>query len=161
MSTGIRSYLAGFFLVLALCIIWSSRASAATLIDDSASQALDPVAMMRWQAPAPGRRSAQTDNLLTGAMRIRVRLDLTPRLHRSGRIYLNLPMQSPGPIEMSWVTQGRFSSGKLRSGNRMLVYAGPIESPAFEELFVFQFSVDGRLLDTSVRVSYHFEMEED
>jgi hypothetical protein len=152
---------AGFFLALSLGIIWCATAAAATLIDDSGSQALEPSVSMRWQTPTPGRRGTHADDALTGATRVRVHLDLTRWLHRSGHIYLHLPAQSPGPIDMSWNTQGRFSSGQLRSGNRMLVYAGPIESPVFEELFVFQLSVEGRLLDAATAVSYYFEMDED
>jgi hypothetical protein len=152
---------AGFFLLPALSIICSATAAGATTIDDSSSQSLEPSVSMRWQTPAPGRRGARTDDRLTGAARVRVRLDVTSWLHRSGRIYLSLPAQPPGPIDMNWTAQGRFSSGQLHSGNRMLVFAGPIESPIFEELFVFQFSVSGRLLDAATSVNYHFEMDED
>jgi hypothetical protein len=161
MSAGRQARLAAFFLALTQGIIWSATAAAATLIDDSGSQALEPSVTMRWQTPVPGRRVNHADDQLSGAVRVRVHLDLAPWLHRSGRIYLNLPAQAPGPIDINWTTQGRFSSGQLRSGNRMLVYAGPIEAPVFEELFVFQFSVDGRLLDTATRVSYNFEIDED
>jgi hypothetical protein len=138
MSTPWRMHLAGFFLALAPVIIWPAAAHAATIIDDSASQLLEPSVIMRWQTPTPGRRGSRADDQLSGIARVRVRLDLAP-----------------------WSTQGRFSSGQLRSGNRLLVYAGPIESPVFEELFEFQFSVDGRLLDGAARVTYHFEMDED
>lgn len=161
MSTPWRMHLAGFFLALAPVIIWPAAAHAATIIDDSASQLLEPSVTMRWQTPTPGRRGSRADDQLSGIARVRVRLDLAPWLHRSGRIYLSLPAQPPGPLDISWSTQGRFSSGQLRSGNRLLVYAGPIESPVFEELFEFQFSVDGRLLDGAARVTYHFEMDED
>ena len=161
MSAGYRARAAGFFLALLQGIIWSATAAAATLIDDSGSQSLEPSVTMRWQTPVPGRRGKRADDQLSGTVRVRVRLDLAPWLHRSGRIYLNLPSQPPGPIDINWTTQGRFSSGQLRSGNRMLVYAGPIESPVFEEQFVFQFSVDGRLLDAATRVTYHFEIDED
>ncbi len=161
MSAGSFKRVAGFFLVLAQSIIWPAVATAATIIDDSASQSLEPSVSMRWQTPVPGRRRTSADDQLSGLVRVRVRLDLAPWLHRRGRIYFSLPSQPPGPIDISWSTQGRFSSGQLRSGNRLLVYAGPIESPVFEELFVFQFSVDGRLLDSAARVTYNFEIDED
>jgi hypothetical protein len=51
--------------------------------------------------------------------------------------------------------------GQVRSGNRVLVYAGPITAPFMEDVFRFQFSVDGRLLPRPMPVTYHFEMDED
>jgi len=157
----IRTRAARFFLVPALGIIWTVAAARTTTIDDSASQSLDPAVTLRWQTPAPGRRGPRADDALVGAARVRVHLDLAPWLHRSGRIFLHLPAQPPGPIDMAWSTQGRLGSGQLRSGNRMLVFAGPIESPVLEELFYFQFSIDGRLLEGAAPVTYYFEMDED
>ena len=150
---------AAFFLALALTIFWSPAAPARSLpIDDSGSQALEPAVIMRWKTPAP--RSG-AGNPMQGTTTIRVRINVMPWLRHSGRIYLVLPLQRPGPIGLSWTTQGRFMPGALQSGNRVLVYAGPITTPFMEDVFKFQFSVDGSLLPRTVPVSYHFEMDED
>ena len=48
-----------------------------------------------------------------------------------------------GAHQPSWITQGRFLPGQVQSGNRVLVYAGPITTPFMEDVLTFQFSVDG------------------
>lgn len=148
-----------FFLSLTLTIIWASAAQAKSItIDDSASQALEPSVSMHWETAAPSRTAG--GNLMVGTTTIRVRLNLTPWLRHSGRIYLALPAQPPGPIRLSWVTQGRLLPGQLQSGGRVLVYAGPITAPFMDDTLTFQFTVDGSLMRRTVPVSYHFEMDE-
>jgi len=143
-----------------LSIIWPSGLQArTTAIDDSGSQALEPAVGMRWKSASPTR--SPDSNLMVGTTTIRVRVNVMPWLRRSGRIYLALPAQQPGPIGLSWVTQGRFLSGKLQSGNRVLVYSGPITSAFMEDTLTFQFTVNGALMRRSVPVTYHFEMDED
>jgi hypothetical protein len=151
--------LPAFFLALALSIIWLSTAQAkTTTIDDSGTQALEPTVSMRWKTTAPPRSGV--DNLMVGSTTIRVRINVMPWLHRSGRIYLNLPAQQPGPVTASWITQGRFLPGQVQSGNRTLVYAGPIATPFIEDVLRFQFSVNGTLMQRPVPVTFHFEMDE-
>jgi hypothetical protein len=154
-----RSTLAAFFLAHALSIIWASPALAkTTTIDDSGTQALEPSVRLRWKTAAPSRSGA--DNLMTGTTTLRVRINVTPWLRHSGRIYLDLPAQQPGPITASWITQGRFLPGQVRSGNRTLVYAGLITSSFMEDVLKFQFSVDGTLVRHPFPVTFRFEMDE-
>jgi hypothetical protein len=149
----------GFFLALALTIIWAQVAQAKSItVDDSGSQALAPSVSMHWKSAAPSRSAA--GNVMFGTMTIRVRINVMPWLRHSGRIYLSLPAQQPGPISLSWITQGRLLPGQLVSGNRVLVYAGPITTPFLEDTLTFQFSVDGTLMRRAVPVTYHFEMDE-
>jgi hypothetical protein len=149
-----------FFLAAALTIIWTSAAPAKTItIDDSGSQALEPSVSMRWKTAAPSRRAA--DNVMVGTTTIRVRLNVMPWLRHSERIYLALPAQPPGPISLSWTTDGRFRPGQVESGNRVLVYAGPISSAFLEDTLTFQFKVAGTLMQRAVPVTYHFELDED
>jgi predicted small secreted protein len=151
---------AHFFLALALAIIWPSSVPAKSItLDDSGTQALEPSVSMRWKTAAPGRSPGA--NLLIGTTTIRVRINLMPWLKHSGRIYLSLPAQQPGPISASWVTQGRLLAGQLQSGNRVLVYSGPITTPFMEDVLKFQFSVDAALIGRPYPVSFHFELDED
>ena len=144
---------------LALTIIWGPGAVAKTLpIDDSGTQALEPAVTMRWKTPIPRPGAG---NPMIGTTTVRVHINVMPWLRHTGRIYLALPLQQPGPIGLSWTTQGRFLPGQLQSGNRVLVYSGPITTPFMEDVFRFQFSVDGSLLPRAVPVTYHFEMDED
>ncbi|HWX26270.1 MAG TPA: hypothetical protein VNZ53_02380 [Steroidobacteraceae bacterium] len=157
MSTARR---ATFFLALAFGIIWAATARAKSItIDDSGSAAIEPSVLMRWKTAAPTRSAA--GKLMVGTTTIRVRINVMPWLKHSGRIYLALPAQQPGPINLSWTTQGRFMAGQLASGNRVLVYAGPITTPFMEDTLTFQFSVDGALMRRAVPVTYHFEMDEE
>ena len=151
---------AAFFLALALTIFWTPAAQAKTVtIDDSGTTALEPSVSMRWKSAVPSRSG--TDNLMIGTTTIRVRLNVMPWLKRSGRIYLSLPAQSPGPIGASWIAQGRFLSGQVRSGNRVLLYAGPITTPFMEDVLRLQFAVDGTLMRRAFPVTFNFEMDED
>ena len=150
--------LASFFLALGLSIICPALYASTVTLDDSGSQSLEPAVTMRWQDSVPRRTG--TGNLLTGSTLIRVRINAAPWLRHVARIYLALPAQQPGPIDMSWTAQGRFLSGQVHSGNRALVYAGPITTPFLEELFAFRFSVAGALLARTVPVTYHFELDE-
>jgi hypothetical protein len=150
-----------FFLAFALSIIWSCAADARTIqIDDSGTQALQPAVGLRWKSLAPSRSGV--DNSMVGNSTIRVRLNVMPWLHRAGRIYLNLPAQPPGPLGMSWLTQGRFIPGQLRSGNRVLIYSGPITTPFLEDTLSVQYTVDGAtLVRRTFPVTFHFEIDED
>jgi hypothetical protein len=154
---GVRST---FFLACVFGIIWPAAAPAkTTTIDDSGTQALEPSVSMRWRSATPPRSGA--DNLMIGTTTIRVHLNVMPWLHRSGRIYLSLPAQPPGPIGASWTAQQRLYSGQLRSGGRVLVYAGPITTPFLEDVLRFQFAVDATLTRRPFPVNFHFEIDED
>jgi hypothetical protein len=147
-------------LALVLTIIWGPPARAKSItIDDSGTTALQPSVSMRWKTATPSRSGG--GNLMVGTMAVRVRINVMPWLRHSGRIYLNLPAQQPGPIGLTWVTQGRFLPGQVQSGNRVLVYAGPITTPFMEDTLTFQFTLDGTLMRRPVPVTYHFEMDED
>ena len=151
---------ATFFLGLALTIIWAPSAQAKSItIDDSGTTALQPSVSMRWKTATPSRSGG--GNLMVGTMAVRVRINVMPWLKHSGRIYLALPAQQPGPMSLSWTTQGRLLPGQLVSGNRVLVYAGPITTPFMEDTLTFQFSVAGTLMQRAVPVTYHFEMDEE
>ncbi|HME38308.1 MAG TPA: hypothetical protein VKG63_05025 [Steroidobacteraceae bacterium] len=157
MSTVRRST---FFLSAAFGIIWAAPAHPKSFtVDDSGSVAIEPAVLMRWKTAVPTRTAA--GKLMLGTTTIRVRINVIPWLKHSGRIYLALPAQQPGPISLSWTTQGRFLPGQLVSGNRVLVYAGPITTPFMEDTLTFQFSVDGTLMKRAVPVTYHFEIDEE
>jgi hypothetical protein len=151
---------ATFFLALALTIIWGSAAQAKSVtIDDSGTTALAPKVSMRWKTASPSRSGGP--NLMVGSLTVRVHINVMPWLRHSGRIYLSLPAQQPGPMAVEWSTQGRFLPGQVQSGNRVLVFAGPITTPFMEDTLTFQFTLDGTLMRHAVPVTYHFEMDED
>jgi hypothetical protein len=159
MKGGIGATLLAFFLAWPLTIFWPAAAAAKTvLIDDSGTQALEPSVGLHWKNVAPSRRSG--GNLMIGSSTIRVRLNVMPWLHRTGRIYLNLPAQAPGPLTLSWTTQGHLLPGQLQSGNRLLIYTGAITAPVLEDTLTVQYGVDGALVQRAFPVTFHFEMDE-
>jgi hypothetical protein len=149
---------AHFFFALALTIICAAAQANSIIIDDSGTQALEPAVSMRWKTATPARSMA--DNVMTGTTTVRVRLNVMPWLRHSGRIYLSLPAQQPGPIRLSWLTQGHFQPGQVQSGNRVLVYSGLITTPFMEDTLTLNFVVDGALMRRAVPITYHFEMDE-
>ena len=148
-----------FFLGMSLAITWHASAQAKSIVlDDSGTQAVEPSVTMRWKSSAPSR--AGGENLLIGTTTIRVRINVMPWIKRSGRIYLSLPAQQPGPISVTWTTQGPLQPGQLQSGNRILVYSGPIAAAFIEDVLRFQFTVNAALIGRACPVSFHFELDE-
>lgn len=149
-----------FFFALGLSIIWAPASHARTsIIDDAGTTTLEPTVRLRFQSAAPPRGGA--NNQMVGQTTVRVHLNLAPWLKRSGRIYLALPAQPPGPLTAIWTAEGRLASGQAHSGNRTLIYAGPITTPYLEDVLRFQFMVDGALVRRPFPVTFRFEFDED
>jgi hypothetical protein len=151
----------GFFLGLTFTIFWAAAAWAAPktiILDDSGTQALDPAVALHWKSGAPNRSA--DGNLMVGATTFRVRINVAPWLKRNARIYLLLPAQQPGPLSVSWTTQGTLLAGQLQSGNRTLVYSGAITRPFLEDEVTFQFNVNGALVKRAFPVNFQFVMDE-
>jgi hypothetical protein len=147
--------------VLAFCIIWLTAAPAnakTTAVDDSGTLPYNAALAMRWQQLDP---RGHLNNQMIGTLALRVRLNVSPWLRHTGRIYLVLPAQQPGAMTAAWTTQGRLLPGQVTSGSRTLVYAGPITGPFLEDLVQLTVTVDGRRMLQSYQVNFRFEMDED
>lgn len=127
-------------------------------VDDSATIPLESSATLRWRQLAPSRGG---DNTVEGSTTVQVRLNLAPWIRRNGRVFLVLPEQPPGRITARWTTQGRLLPGQLVSGQRTLVFAGPIASPLVDETLVLRIETDGTRLSSTYRLNFHFEIEVD
>jgi hypothetical protein len=127
-------------------------------VDDSATIPFESAAALRWRQVAPSRGG---DNTVEGSTTVQVRLNLAPWLKRSGRLFLVLPEQPPGKVAVRWTTQGRLLPGQLISGQRALVYAGPITAPMLDETLVLRIETDGTRLNSSYRLNFHFEIDVD
>ncbi|MBS0578283.1 MAG: hypothetical protein JSR36_03365 [Proteobacteria bacterium] len=148
--------------ILPFCIIWlvavPALAARTTVIDDSGTLPHDASLNMRWKQPSPRGPDANT---MVGTLDLRVKLNVAPWQKRTGKIYLALPAQAPGPLAVSWTTQGRLLPGRVVSGNRALVYSGPITTPFIEDMVQLTISVDGRRMQQLYRIDFRFEMDED
>jgi hypothetical protein len=148
---------------LAYCIIWLAVASVAhagksAVVDDSGTLPYNAALAMRWQQQQPRGPGATQ---MVGTLQLRVRLNVSPWLRHSGRIYMVLPAQQPGALQASWTTHGRLLPGQLLPGTRALVYAGPITAPFIEDVVQLTVTVDGRRMLGSYPVNFRFEIDED
>ena len=137
----------------------ASTAQAATYrVDDSASLPRESSTSMKWRSFAPTRASG---NLVEGANQVTVRLNLAPWLNRNGRIYMVLPEQPIGQVTAEWSTQGKLLPGQLQSGNRTLVYSGPIRASMLDDTILLKLTADGRRLVSPLRLDFYFEIDVD
>lgn len=140
-------------------MLWALPVGAATYrVDDSATIPLESSAVLRWRHIAPSRGG---DNTVEGSTTVQIRLNLSPWLKRQGRVFLVLPEQPPGRINVRWTTQGRLLPGQLVSGQRALIFAGPITTPALDEILTLRIETDGTRLSSTYRLAFHFEIDVD
>lgn len=125
-------------------------------VDDSASQVVGGNVRMRWDqgTPLPGQRPT-----VSGEITVLVRLNVSAWQGRQGRIYMTLPAQPSGPVNVSWSTRGRLLPGSLRDGERTLVYAGPIQADFIEDTQRLLIRADGSKLVRSEQLKFSFEID--
>ncbi|ROU08544.1 hypothetical protein D9T17_03425 [Lysobacter enzymogenes] len=155
-----RSRLAPLLQGAAVAALWlaATAASAAThRVDDSGSQVMNPNVQMRWDANVPGARGRG----VAGALEVALRLDVAAWRGRNGRIYMTLPASPSGPLQVAWTTQGRLLPGRLVSGERALVYAGPIGEDALRDRLRLDLQADGQRLDRAQTLTFSFEIDLD
>ncbi len=145
---------------IALAWLAAMPAIAATYhVDDSLSLPSNPATTMRWKSAAPTRANA---DVVVGATTVTIRLNLAPWLNKSGRIYMALTQQPTlGQVKAQWTTQGRLLPGTVLSGERTLVYSGPIRSPLVEDTFIVSVEADGKRLASPQRLEFTFEIDAD
>ncbi|WP_363796483.1 hypothetical protein ABU614_14110 [Lysobacter firmicutimachus] len=147
------------WLAIALLSLCTGLAQAATFrVDDSASQVLDNDVQMKWDDAVPGQHARQT---VSGALTVRVRLDLSPWQGRQGRVYMTLPASPSGPILTQWTTRGRLLPGALRAGERALVYVGPLPAGLLEDTVRLNLQADGQRLSRAEQLHFSFEVDLD
>ena len=127
-------------------------------VDDSTSYTHDANTAMKWKLVAPSRRLGST---VEGATLVTVRLNLIPWANKNGKIYMALGKQAIGPVKASWTTQGRLLAGQLNSGDRTLVYAGPIRTAILEDTIALTIETDGQRLVSAQRLQFYFEIDVD
>jgi hypothetical protein len=118
---------------------------------------VDPVLEMQWQPP--GRTG--TTSPVSASTRVSVQLNLASWVGRSGRIYMMLPRTAGPTVRATWTTGGTLLSGTLISGDRALVYAGPVSSPLLRDLIDIELEADGARLAQPEALAFGFEIEID
>jgi glutamine cyclotransferase len=136
----------------------SHGATAATFrVDDSLTQVLESTLPMRWQEFSP----AASNHFIEGNTRVQVRLNLAPWQGKVGKIYMALPAQSIGAVQVNWRGQGKLLDGALLSGQRSLVYAGPITTALLDDVLTVHVRADGKLVRSLHRLEFHFDIDLD
>jgi hypothetical protein len=126
-------------------------------VDDSGTVVLDPVLEMQWQPPG----ASGSTSLVSASTRVSIQLNLAAWVGRTGRIYMTLP-RSPGPtVRATWRTGGTLLPGTVLSGDRTLVYAGPVTSPVMRDLIDIALEADGARLSQPEALAFGFEIELD
>jgi len=155
-NAGLASLLASVGLSILACGASSSAAAATWRVDDSATLPGEATTAMHWRSVGPTRRDGA---IVDGATVVTLVLNTAPWLHRIGRIYMFLPEQSIGPVDVSWQTQGRLRPGSLVSGQRTLVWAGPITAARITDTLAVTVSADGRRLVSPQRLDFQFQID--
>lgn len=142
----------------AICLAASVAGAATFRVEDTLTMPSESTTTMKWRSLAPSRTEG---NAVEGSLLLTIRLNLAPWLNRSGKVYMVLPAQPIGQVTADWTTQGKLLPGQLISGNRTLVYAGPIRTALLEDTIVLRMVADGRRLVTTQRLQFHFEIDVD
>jgi hypothetical protein len=126
-------------------------------VDDSASQVLESGPLkMRWDSvvPRPGQPAT-----MTGQVVVLVRLDVSQWRGRRGRIYQRLAPVPNGPITAAWSANGPLLPGRVRDGDRALVFSGAIPSDRLEDTFRLTIQADGNRVLRPQDLQFTFEFE--
>lgn len=127
----------------------------AVRVDDSGTVVVDPVLQMQWQ---PAGRLASSP-LVSGATRVAVQLNLGAFVGQSGQIYMTLPRSSGTTVRATWQTGGTLLPGSMLTGERALIYSGPISGPLLRDLIDITLEADGGRLQRPEALSFGFELE--
>ncbi len=149
-ATGLKGWVTG------ACLMFSVAAFGATfLVDDSKSTVLDANLPLQWRSQSP----SNGDHAVQGVTRVQVRLDTSAWVGKPARIYMALPAQPIGLVKASWQTQGQLLSGQLNSGQRGLVWSGPVPRGFLEDVLTVTIVSDGRLLSAAQLLRFYFEID--
>jgi len=143
-------------LILILSLSAAPAAAATWPVDDSASLPGRATAVMQSRPPGPDRAGGA---IAEGQTTVRLVLNTARWVRRSGRIYMLAASPPSGPVEVSWTTQGRLLPGSMVTGERGLVYAGPITAAAIADTVTVRVATDARRLVADEDLAFQFEID--
>lgn len=145
--------------LVALALVPGIASAATAIVDDTGTLPYQSTINSRWKQVSGGSR--QVGNDIEGSATVTIHLNLAPWLNKNARVYMALPQQSIGVVNVEWATQGRLLPGRLQSGDRTLVYAGVVKSPILEDTIAVKVVTDGRKMTFAHRLEFHFEIDTD
>lgn len=157
-SSVLRIAVAGALLAAAAPLAAQEAASGRSYrVDDSGTVVIEPFLQMQW----PKANGATASRIVSASTRVSVQLNLGEWTGRSGRIYMALPRTSGPSVRATWTTGGGLLPGTLISGDRALVYAGPITAPLMRDVIDVRLEADAAQLSGSEALAFGFVIELD
>lgn len=120
------------------------------------SQTQSSAAQLRWRDSLPSRNAV---DLLDATMDVRIVLNVGPWVGQPARIYMVMPPLVQSSLTVQWTTSGLLSPGRLRSGQRQLVFQGVVPGARIEDTMRVVAVADARDAVTPQRVNFTFEIE--
>lgn len=127
-------------------------------VDDSRSRVRQPLVRTKWVDVAPTREASAT---ITGVLVVDVELNTLAWKGKAGKIYMTLAATSAsGIVQASWAAQSAvLLPGNLQSGERVLVYDGPIESDQLRDTLTITLRADGNRVLRPEVLNFTFEID--
>jgi len=142
-------------LALLLCGLAPAAAAQAVRLDDSGTLVMGRQVPMRWD-DARG-----TSTALSGAVVVHLRLDVRAWRGKRVRIYQVLPALPGTPVQVEWRSQGVLMPGRMRDGDRVLVFSGVPTAEALQDTLEIEFRMDGDRTSGRDRLRFEYELETD
>lgn len=144
-------------LLLALALVAASPRAAAQAVplDDTGTLVMGRQVPMRWD---DARGATQ---MLSGSVVVHLRLDVRAWRGQVVRIYQVLPAQPGTPVEMQWRSRGVLMPGRMRDGDRVLVFAGRIDADQLQDTLELGLRLDGDRSSERERLRVGYELETD
>lgn len=156
LPTAMMMLIAHLSLAFFAAIFATNSYAASVRVDDSGSVVSQSVVPMRWKQIAPGRGA---DHSVEASLKVALRLNLAKWLNQPVRLYIGLSSVSSEPVYASWRTQGRLTSGNVRSGERALIFNGINTATMLEETIDLDLKTDGRALTSAQALQFYFEID--
>lgn len=144
-------------LALALALVAGAAGAQTQRLDDSGSHTDPPNAQMQWLPQSPGDRDGGMETWVL----VNLRIDTRAWIGRSGSVYMVMPRDQSSNIEAVWTARGPLRSGRLTSGERALVYAGPITGDTLSDQIHVRLRSGPDWQSASRRLNFHFEIDLD
>jgi hypothetical protein len=142
-------------LALVIWMVASSGHAGSYRLDDSLTHTVPANVQMQWRPFVRGER----DSGMEAWVRVNVRIDTREWVGRSGQVYLVLDRDDTSAMEAEWTTEGRLLPGRIRSGERTLVYSGTLTTATLEDQFVMRLRSLSDWRGNTRRLNFHFEFD--
>lgn len=126
-----------------------------------------PTVQGQWMENSRAGDKRQAANIIARLQNVELRLKIPASYSNPPsmvKIFLHFPSQVVGVrdsrgVKISWLTRGRFLSGRARPGERVLLYEGSVDSSELSDIIDFTFIVDGGAMTGDFQFEPIYEIE--